>query len=123
MQEQNKNSACICPEGFYGPRCETLPFIKCFVNITEPAVYDTSKCRNSMPDGENSVQGFDPCFFFDFSSSYIFKYKLACKSINALGLVALEPFSIGYHYKDLITSIPTFESLPVATAPPSISNK
>ena len=76
-----------------------------------------------MADGDTSVEGYDPCFFFDFSSAYVFKYKLNCKSINAKGLVQLEPFSVGYHYKDLITSIPTFESLPNATKTPSISNK
>jgi hypothetical protein len=73
-----------------------------------------------MPDGETSVEGFDPCFFFDFSSTYTFKYKLSCKSINAKGLISLEPSSIGSHYSDLTTSIPSFKSL---FATPVISNK
>jgi hypothetical protein len=76
-----------------------------------------------MPEGETSVEGFDPCFFFDFSSAYTFKYKLNCKSINAKGLISLEPSSIGYHYKDLITPIPTFETLPLGTKARGISNK
>lgn len=76
-----------------------------------------------MADGETTIEGYDPCFFFDFSKKYTFKYKLSCKSISANGLVSLEPFSIGYQYKDLITSIPTFETLGKVTKSPSIANK
>jgi hypothetical protein len=74
-QEQVSNNVCICPSSFSGPRCERLQFVKCFVNITEPAVYDTSECRNSKNNGD-LIEGFDPCFFFDFTKSYTFKYKL-----------------------------------------------
>ena len=104
----------------YGPRCETLHFVKCFVNITEPAVYDTSPCRNSQT-GSETVEGFESCFFFDFSQSYKFKFKLQCKSISSKGLVEVNPSSLGQEYRDVISPVPTFESL--NKQKPRISNK
>jgi hypothetical protein len=86
---QVTNGACICPSGFFGARCETLNYAKCFVNITDPAVYDTTACRNGMADGD-SIEGFDSCFFFDFSKTYTFKFRLSCKSVTAKGLVPID---------------------------------
>ena len=85
-------------------------FTQCFVNITDPAVYDTEACRNSQADSDYykySIPGFDPCFFFDFSQEYTFKYKLVCKTIDSNGMVSMKPQSMGYDYRDVTKFIDT----------------
>lgn len=44
-----KNKVCVCPEGFHGVRCQSQLFKKCFVNITDPPVYDpVGNCQQDL---------------------------------------------------------------------------
>lgn len=100
-----KNKVCLCPSGFYGLNCELAMYTKCYVNITQPATYDTESCRANRNDSDEymySIRGYDPCFFFNFSLSYEFRFKLECKYLDSTGLVAIHPYSLGYKYEDVI---------------------
>ena len=47
--------------------------MKCFVDITDPPVNDTKACRSGKEDTKEyawSIEGFDPCFYFDFDKTY-----------------------------------------------------
>ena len=61
----------------------------------------------SKPDSDYyvySIQGFDPCFFYDFTQEYEFKYKLNCKPINDEGVVKPQGHveNLGYNYADVV---------------------
>lgn len=66
------------------------------------------KCRSGnsdSPDFMFSIQGFDPCFYFDFTKVHTFKFKLNCKTIDTKGLVDLnsEKLGLGYSYRDVLS--------------------
>lgn len=52
-----------------------------------------------------SIRGYDPCFFFNFSLSYEFRFKLECKYLDSSGLVQIHPYSVGYKYEDVMGEI------------------
>jgi len=70
--------------------CQYNDYRKCYVNITEPALY--KGCREGKTDSDYyvySIQGYDPCNFVDFDSenSYNIKFILDCRDINDLAIV------------------------------------
>ena len=77
---------CLCPDGYHGLHCEQPMYVKCLVTITDPP---TDKlCNNpDTDDYVHSIEGFNPCYFFDFSKKYQFKFKLDCRHLNSQGLV------------------------------------
>jgi len=64
------NEACYCPEGFSGYDCSLRASLKCYVNITEPALFEGCKYPNSE-DYVFSISGYDPCNFYDFDNETI----------------------------------------------------
>lgn len=50
----------------------------------------------------HSIGGYAPCFFFDFSKKYTFKFKLDCKYLDSQGLTQIHPYHIGYKYMDVV---------------------
>lgn len=65
--QQVPHQVCHCPAGFVGSRCQFADYRKCYVNMTEPALY--AGCQGKFEDSEfydYTIQGFDPCFFYDF---------------------------------------------------------
>jgi hypothetical protein len=84
------NEVCYCPAGFTGFLCDTASYNKCYVNVTEPALYKGCKDKADSDYYVYSIQGFDPCFYFDFSKSYTMKYLLQCRPVNEKGVVLPE---------------------------------
>ena len=83
----------MCQSGFYGLNCETHLYSKCLVNITSPPVHDVTKCEIPQIDSMDylfSIEGFAPCWYFDFTKSYDIKYKLNCKAIGVDGEVSID---------------------------------
>ena len=77
---------------------------KCFVNITDPAFYAGCPERKDTPQYMYSLQGYDPCFYLDFSRSYEVKYQLQCRVINEHGIVPEDMTEVnGYKYRDVLT--------------------
>mmetsp|Transcript_19433 Transcript_19433/g.29870 ORF Transcript_19433/g.29870 Transcript_19433/m.29870 type:complete len:184 (-) Transcript_19433:209-760(-) len=121
-EEERSHQVCECPQGFYGLHCNHVLGVKCFVNLTEPAVYDTSHCEGKDPDYLYSIPGFEPCFFFNFSKAYDFKFKLECRHLTSEGIVPLEQgYEIGAPYKDIVREV--CSSNHVQAVPRSIKNK
>jgi len=49
--EEVENYACLCPAGFTGVYCQYQDYTKCYVNITQPALY--KGCKDEYPDSED----------------------------------------------------------------------
>ena len=82
--EFKTKQVCYCPAGYTDYLCSTKEFTKCYVNFTNPALHEG--CKDDYEDSEYymySIQGFDPCHFYDFSKEYTFQYKLKCMAVNA----------------------------------------
>ena len=64
-------------------------------------------CADQYEDSDDyvfSIQGYDPCHFFNFDETYTIKYKLTCRALN-LDNRALEggyPEQLGFEYVDLL---------------------
>ncbi len=75
----------------------------CQVNITNPPFYKR-ECANK-PDSDYykySIPGYDPCYYFDFSLTYTFKFKLYCQIFDETGFVEPNKENIGYKYRDVV---------------------
>ena len=56
-----------------------------------------------------SIKGFDPCFFYDFTSKTTMKYLLQCRAINSKGIVKEDGHTEGFGYTyDNIIDKPTY---------------
>ena len=87
MTEEQTKEVCLCPAGYHGVHCEMPMQMKCLVELTDP---DTSMkgCEKTDSDAYlHSLDGFRPCFFYDFEQKYLWRYKLDCRSLNSNGLV------------------------------------
>lgn len=93
-------NVCICPKGFNDFECSTVMYKKCFVNVTDPALYQSCPERPDTPYYLYSLQGYAPCFYLNFSRSYEVKYQLQCRIINEHGIVPQEEQN-GYGYRDV----------------------
>lgn len=72
------NEVCYCPEEFSGFDCSLRAFTMCYVNITEPALYEGCNSADSE-DYVFSIAGYDPCNFYDFDNDTItISYRLQC---------------------------------------------
>lgn len=97
----------MCPSGYTGALCATQLLRKCQVQITKPNL--AKGCRNGKKDSEYyvySIQGYDPCHFFDFDKNYTIDYKINCKDVNSLTQVVDKghPEQIGFNYYDLVNA-------------------
>lgn len=97
---------CYCPAGYVGSLCQFQDYRQCYVNITDPPLY--KGCKGQYPDSDEyvySTPGFDPCFKYDFTKSYSFKYKLDCRDITSKGIVKEEGHQEGvqYSYSEVIS--------------------
>lgn len=101
--ENVESEICYCPAGYTGYLCGTSSFNKCYVNITEPALHKGCKDKEDSDYYVYSIQGFDPCFFFDFTKSYKMKYNLQCRPVDEKGVVLPNghPEGLGYKYSDI----------------------
>ena len=81
------SEVCLCPEGYHGVHCQMPQSMKCIVELTEPDTSMESCKRVDTDEFMHSLDGFRPCFFYDFSKSYVWKYKLDCRSLTSEGLV------------------------------------
>lgn len=106
-QETTSNDVCYCPSGFTGYLCDTAAFNKCYVNITEPALYKGCSEREDSEYYVYSIHGFDPCFYFDFSKTYTMKFLLQCRAIDEKGIVLENGHSegVGFEYADVIKAV------------------
>ena len=99
-----QNQACYCPSGFKGAYCQIAAYNKCYVNITSPALFEG--CAGKYQDSDYylySIQGFDPCNFFDFESTTKIKFRLDCRPVDDKSVVLKSghPEGINYDYKDV----------------------
>lgn len=103
--ESVTNEVCFCPSGFTGYLCDVNQYTKCYVNMTEPALYKGCKDKPDSDYYVYSIQGFDPCFFYDFTKQYTLKYMLQCRPVNEKGVVEPNghPEGVGYKYSDVVT--------------------
>ena len=103
--EVRTNKACYCPSGYTGHLCKTKNAVTCFVQITDPNM--AAGCSDQYEDSDDyvySIQGYDPCHFFDFDEKTTIKYRLTCRAMNAENR-ALEtgyPERVGFEYIDLV---------------------
>ena len=98
------SQACYCPAGFSDYRCSTKDYNKCYVNFTSPALFEG--CKDKFEDSEfyvYSIQGYDPCHFYDFSKKYTFEYELKCLAVNDRMQVVEggHKAGLGFPYADL----------------------
>ena len=95
---------CVCPQGYAGVDCSNDLYTRCYINITDPALYQG--CEDKFTDSFYylySVPGFSPCFWFDFSTSITVSYTLNCQQVTTNGLVDMEKGPrVGYQYRDVI---------------------
>ena len=73
----------------------------CYVNITKPALY--KGCQGQYEDSDYyvySIQGFDPCNFFDFEKTTNISFKLDCRPVDTKGIVLKKGHveGLGYDY-------------------------
>lgn len=99
-----KKKVCVCPSGFSGSLCATQLYSQCFVQITEPNL--AAGCSDKHEDSDYyvySIQGYDPCNYFDFNGKTTLKYKLVCKAINKAKVVVEggHPEGVQYIYRDV----------------------
>ena len=80
--EPTENDVCICRSGFKGYLCSERTFNKCIVNVTEPALYKGCKNKTDTDFYHYSIEGYDPCKFYDFDKNYTMKFKINCRPIN-----------------------------------------
>ena len=76
----------------------------CYVNITKPALY--KGCQGQYEDSDYyvySIQGFDPCNFFDFDKTTNISFKLDCRPVDSKGVVLKSGHveGLGYDYQDV----------------------
>jgi hypothetical protein len=74
----------------------------CQVVIKNP---DFSAGCADLPDSDYymySLQGYAPCFFFDFSATYDITIQLNCMLINSNGVAVPNEISLGYLYRDIV---------------------
>lgn len=60
---------CVCPKGFGDFECSTPVYKKCFLNITEPALYKDCSHLPDTPYYLYSLPGYDPCTYLNFTRS------------------------------------------------------
>ena len=74
----------------------------CQVVIKDP---DFSAGCSDLPDSDYymySLQGYAPCFFFDFTATYDITIQLNCLLINSNGVAVPNEVSLGYLYRDIV---------------------
>ena len=110
------NNVCVCPHGFGDFECSTSLYKKCFLNITEPALFEGCSDREDTPHYLYSVPGYDPCFPLNFTRSHEIKFKVQCSALDANGLAQSQE-APGYDYRD-VTKSPEYNPFSyVATNP------
>jgi len=78
----------MCAPGHSDVLCATLFNQTCFVNITNPPLYEG--CTGEDSDYYlYSLGGYAPCYFYDFTKTYTFEIKLECKILENLTASAL----------------------------------
>ena len=103
------NEVCYCAAGYTGYTCDDFEYTKCYVNITDPALY--KGCNGTDSEAYvYSIKGFDPCFKYDFTTSTTMNYLLQCRAINTKGVVKPDGHKegVGYSYENVVRT-PTFE--------------
>jgi hypothetical protein len=75
--------------------CSTETYKKCYINITEPAFY-AGCTKEDSPYYMYSIKGYDPCFYFDFSTEVNIKFLIECRQVNEAGVVGLGDEKVGY---------------------------
>ncbi len=65
-----ETNVCVCPQGYTDFECSTPLYKKCFINITEPAFYKQCENQKDTPYYLYSIQGYDPCYYLNFSKSH-----------------------------------------------------
>lgn len=92
---------CVCPKGRGDYLCATISDTKCYINITDPALYEG--CADKFEDSAYylySIPGFSPCFWFDFTAVTHMKYNLNCRPVDGSSMTADEV--TGYEYRDVV---------------------
>jgi hypothetical protein len=93
---------CICPKGRGDYLCATAEDFKCYINMTDPALYEG--CADKFEDSAYylySIPGFSPCFWFDFDTVVPMKYMLKCMA-NDANMINEEEVT-GYEYRDVVS--------------------
>jgi hypothetical protein len=72
--------------------------------VTSPALYKGCKDRPDSDYYVYSIQGFDPCTYYDFSKNLTVKFLLNCRPIDTNSVVFENghPEGRGYEYTDFI---------------------
>ena len=98
------NDVCYCPSGFTDYLCNEAAYTKCYVNVTEPALYKGCKDRPDSDYYVYSISGFDPCTKFDFDKKTTVKFMLNCRPIDTKSVVLENghPEGLGYTYVDVL---------------------
>lgn len=104
-EETKQTPTCICPSGYTGHLCKTALPNQCFVQITQPNL--AAGCSEQFEDSDYyvySIQGYDPCYFFNLEKKTTIKYKLTCQAINS-NFEVIEgghPEGLGFKYSDIL---------------------
>ena len=101
-----RNKACYCQAGFQGKDCseKVESFTKCLINVTEPALYQGCRGQDSH-EYVYSIQGFDPCFSFDFTKPMQLRYELKCRNLDVDGKVINGNEALGFPYEDIVNDV------------------
>ena len=70
--EQRETFVCMCAPGNTDALCMTQMDQSCFVNITNPPLYEGCMDRPDSDYYTYSLGGYAPCYFYDMTKEYTF---------------------------------------------------
>lgn len=82
MQETVTSPVCLCAQGYSGSVCATAVAQSCYVNITDPPLWQGCEDRPDTDFYMYSLGGFAPCYTYDFTQTYDFKLLIQCKVLT-----------------------------------------
>lgn len=77
------NNVCMCPKGNSDYLCATTDTQKCWVQITDPDFAKGCPEKGDSAYYLYSLNGYAPCYFLDFQSTYRVKFKVSCMLVDA----------------------------------------
>lgn len=103
-QDNVEKRACVCAQGFWGDLCENRENAMCYLNITNPPLYETCSDRADTFEYMYSIPGFDPCHPIDFNDdNFKLKFETNCKfTLPNTKRYDNSDIKLGGDYEDLV---------------------
>lgn len=73
-----ENNVCVCPSGAVDYECSNELYTRCYLNVTNPPLYQGCSNNTDSFYYMYSIPGFSPCFFYNFSSSIDVEFEVHC---------------------------------------------